>query len=266
MQLWKKLGCAASCVTASHRRHRINPFLPPFLPPFYSILSDKQIDLLRAKNKWVPPSQHLGVLVRVTGDRMSFFPSCCKLLFFGSRPLLKSLMALLIQERQQREPGWGKKYAVHRLNCHAELLFFFLGLTDHLLFSLCNSFFSVLSLASFCVLSCLSKWLSLFDCPWLFSCSAPSSRFCPTEDVSSRSSCQLCGLGLGAPRFQDEASTLSVLAVAWSQLCTTVGREGLSCVHLWTGWMQSSLKPEASLLLGNAPIGFCGRFTDLPEN
>lgn len=125
MQLWKKLGCAASCVTASHRRHRINPFLPPFLPPFYSILSDKQIDLLRAKNKWVPPSQHLGVLVRVTGDRMSFFPSCCKLLFFGSRPLLKSLMALLIQERQQREPGWGKKYAVHRLNCHAELLFFF---------------------------------------------------------------------------------------------------------------------------------------------
>lgn len=143
MQLWKKLGCAASCVTASHRRHRINPFLPPFLPPFYSILSDKQIDLLRAKNKWVPPSQHLGVLVRVTGDRMSFFPSCCKLLFFGSRPLLKSLMALLIQERQQREPGWGKKYAVHRLNCHAELLFFFFSGFDWspLIFSLQLIFF-----------------------------------------------------------------------------------------------------------------------------
>lgn len=160
----------------------------------------------------------------------------------------------------------GKKYAIHRLNCHAELLFFFfLGLTDHLIFFLCNSFFSVLGLASFCVLSCLSKRLSLFLCPWLFSCSAPSSRFCPAEDVSSRSSCQLCGLGSGAPRFQDKASTLSTLAVAWSQLYTTVGREGLSGVCLWTGWMLSSLK-SVPLLLGSTPIGFCGCFTDLPEN
>lgn len=147
---------------------------------------------------------------------MSFFPGCCKLLFFGSCPSLKSLMALLIRERQQREPQWGKNTLFIGLIAMQKYFFFFfflLGLTDHL-FSLCNSFFSVLGLASFCVLSCLSKRLSLFPCPWLFSCSAPSSWFCPTEDVSSRSSCQLCGLGLDAPRFQDRASTSSTLAVA----------------------------------------------------
>lgn len=74
----RRLGCAASCVTAAPHT-QCNHF-SPLSHPLHSLITNRSVKSEKQMSHPFAIFSHLDVLVKVTGDEIFFSPACCKLL------------------------------------------------------------------------------------------------------------------------------------------------------------------------------------------